>query len=296
MNPDDYVTCEICGKQLKSINDLHVKRMHNMSRAEYRLLYPDSSLDCVNLLNKLRENVKGNKNPAYQHGGRLSPFSKKFVHYKDDEYIKQLIETANTTRIANNNNSTTIEYYTSRGMSEEEAKVALTNRQTTFSLEKCIEKYGEELGKQKWQDRQDKWQTTLISKPEEEIKRINKLKVSGKGISKPESQLFNLLKENCPDLENQFHIKRSDKGYYLYDMRFGNKLIEFNGTFWHADPRKYKSDDIIRKTKVSDIWERDKTKTKVAEDNGYDLLVIWESDFKSNQTDTISKCLEFLHD
>jgi hypothetical protein len=42
-------------------------------------------------------------------------------------------------------------------MNEEEAKKALSERQTTFTLAKCILKYGEETGKQRWSDRQAKW-------------------------------------------------------------------------------------------------------------------------------------------
>ena len=43
-----------------------------------------------------------------------------------------------------------IEYYLKKGLNEEEAKLALKERQTTFSLEKCIKKYGFEEGTKKW--------------------------------------------------------------------------------------------------------------------------------------------------
>ena len=71
---------------------------------------------------------------------------------------------------------TNLKYYTIRGLTEEEAKNALKERQTTFSLEKCIERYGEIKGKEVWQERQDRWQDTLNSKSEEEKNRINKSK------------------------------------------------------------------------------------------------------------------------
>lgn len=73
-------------------------------------------------------------------------------------------------------NNVTLEYYLSRGYSEPEAKKLQTERQTTFSKEICIEKYGEEKGLEVWQGRKDKWQNSLNAKPEEEIKNINKRK------------------------------------------------------------------------------------------------------------------------
>jgi hypothetical protein len=56
---------------------------------------------------------------------------------------------------------TRIEYYLKRGYSEKEAKVELSNRQTTFSLDKCISKHGEKIGTKIWLDRQEKWQKSL---------------------------------------------------------------------------------------------------------------------------------------
>lgn len=84
----------------------------------------------------------------------------------------------------NHNNPLTIDYYTSRGFTEKEAKAKLKERQSTFSLEKCIERYGEEKGRKVFEARQEKWQNTLNSKPLEEIERINKAKMcDGRGYS-----------------------------------------------------------------------------------------------------------------
>ena len=39
-----------------------------------------------------------------------------------------------------------LEYWLSKGFSEEYAKLKIIERQKTFSLKKCIEKYGEDTG------------------------------------------------------------------------------------------------------------------------------------------------------
>lgn len=66
-------------------------------------------------------------------------------------------------------NSTRIEYYLHKGMSEEEAKQALSDRQKTFSLEICIEKYGEIEGTKIFNDRQTRWQNSLSKLDQDEL-------------------------------------------------------------------------------------------------------------------------------
>jgi len=73
-------------------------------------------------------------------------------------------------------NNTDIEYYLNKGYNEKEAKQKLKERQSTFSLEKCIEKYGKEKGLEVFNERQEKWQETLNSKSQEEIDDMNRRK------------------------------------------------------------------------------------------------------------------------
>lgn len=60
-------------------------------------------------------------------------------------------------------------------MTYDEAKESLSNRQRTFSKEKCIERYGED-GFKVWEERQNNWQNTLNSKSKSEKKEIDKKK------------------------------------------------------------------------------------------------------------------------
>jgi hypothetical protein len=54
-------------------------------------------------------------------------------------------------------NTTQIKYWIKKGFNEDEAKFKIKERQRTFTLEKCIEKYGEIQGKNIWLDRQYNW-------------------------------------------------------------------------------------------------------------------------------------------
>ena len=41
-------------------------------------------------------------------------------------------------------------------------------------------------------------------------------------------------------------------------------------------------------------WFLDNIKIQYAESQGYEVLVVWESDFKINKEDVIKKCIQFL--
>lgn len=58
-----------------------------------------------------------------------------------------------------------IQYWLSKGYSIDEAKIKLSNRQKTFSREICIQKYGENEGLNKFNERQKKWVNSLQKLP-----------------------------------------------------------------------------------------------------------------------------------
>lgn len=73
--------------------------------------------------------------------------------------------------------NTNVEYWIERGFSSEEALIKLHERQSTFSLQKCIERYGNSGGREVFVKRQRKWQKTLYeNKTDEEIIEMHKKK------------------------------------------------------------------------------------------------------------------------
>lgn len=290
---NSYISCALCGYRTTDL--AQHPQVHGLSQEQYRKQYGD--IKCKNL----RDKMKGSGNPGYQHGGKLSPFSKKFVNYTSDKDIASLKEQAVKTKVLNNSNPLTLTYYTAKGYTKEEAEQLIVNRQTTFSLDKCIEKHGEEAGKAIWQQRQDKWMAAMNSKTDEEIAKINKKKIYRNGMSsKQEKQLVEMIRNAGVDIETQHIIKRQDikNRYYSYDIFYNNKIIEYNGDIWHANPTKYKEGDVPKfpsnEKTSAEIWDKDKTKLETAAANGYSVLVIWESDFKSDKQKVIKECIDFL--
>lgn len=71
-----------------------------------------------------------------------------------------------------------IEYWLNKGYSLIDAKEELAKQQATFTLGKCIQKYGEVEGKHRWLERQEKWQNTLNLKSDSEKEEINRKKAT----------------------------------------------------------------------------------------------------------------------
>jgi predicted GIY-YIG superfamily endonuclease len=203
-----------------------------------KILYPDQKLLSVNLSMELSKRVEGDKNPGFKHGGRLSPFSSKFLKYNEfsnvetKEIVEKLFVKSINTRNINDNNSTRLSYYTSRGMSELDSEIALHNRQTTFSLEKCINDYGDELGTLIWADRQANWQNTLNSKSDEEKDLINSKKSSKVNYRSLwsqtlDSQGYFYIIEIYPNVVKIGVTSKSDirKRYNIIDLKNTNILL-----------------------------------------------------------------------
>lgn len=114
-------------------------------------------------------------------------------------------------------------------------------------------------------------------------------------ISKKEQQLYNILKKYFPKLNQQLSL-----GKYHYDFYLKNKIIEFNGDYWHANPDKYLFEDYVgiilnnQPTYAYEIWAKDEKKIQYAEQLGYKILIVWENNYIIEPRTTIKKCISFL--
>ena len=72
-------------------------------------------------------------------------------------------------------------------------------------------------------------------------------------------------------------------------------IVEINGDYIHANPKKYKADDIIRipgeSWTAQEKWARDKKKLDYLKSKGYLVFVVWESDNIENWKMAISNAL-----
>lgn len=162
-------------------------------------------------------------------------------------------------------------------------------KQKTHNLENFVRRYGVEEGERKWLEYVENKPTTFFSKLSMEM------------FEELENQLSTEVYD-CRYGEREYGIydKVHDR-YYKYDfcLHEQKKIIEFNGCYWHADPRIYQSSDVISfpgssKRYASDIWLRDDLKHQCAKRMGFDVFVVWESDFHQNREGVIQECLKFI--
>lgn len=181
----------------------------------------------------------------------------------------------------------TTEYWILRGYSKEEAKNKVSESQTLFSKKTCLEKYGEKKGLEIWSERQIKWMSSL-----------KKSGLHG-GFSKISLELFECIQRSIPNIQfgyNEAVLKINNMSYSIDCIDVTHKkIIEFYGDYWHANPNKFKATDIIKKTTAEKIWEHDRQKIQALNNNGYIVLIIWESEYKKDKQGTINKCIHFLN-
>lgn len=227
--------------------------------------------------------------------------------WSDEEAMKMVAKTQGTMseschRLGKNKDgykkrfTTNVDYYLNRGMNESEAREALRERQSTFSLKKCIKKYGEIDGQKKFNERQAKWIESLYDRSDDEIKELfksrmkNKFGVASKTSLKVFQPLIDMLKKENYINDGEYFIgDGNSKEFFLYDksqksVKFYdfcipkyNVIIEYNGEVWH--PRDENWTPISGETKTtSECLNRDRKKEDLAKENGFEILYIWDSE------------------
>jgi hypothetical protein len=115
-----------------------------------------------------------------------------------------------------------------------------------------------------------------------------------------EKEFTNMLIERIGELEHTSFNNPFGKWsnllntYVVYDIKHKNCIIEFNGDYWHANPKIYTDTAIIRGKTASDIWHRDMLKLKTVSDLGFLVMTVWEDDFKNDKIKTINKVTEWI--
>lgn len=159
----------------------------------------------------------------------------------------------------------------------------LEKQRYTCTPEYFIETYGEVQGLKKYNDFVEK---RLIGS-------------GGKGYSYIADEFFESVYNHFKGDRVYTHFlgtgeKLLGGKYHLdyYDETL-NVGIEFYGDFWHANPERYREDEIILGQQVSDIWLRDEERIaylneQLKDDNGR-IYVVWENDYKVDPAGTINK-------
>jgi hypothetical protein len=76
---------------------------------------------------------------------------------------------------------------------------------------------------------------------------------------------------------------------YDVDGLVETTAYEFMGDFWHANPKIYKPEQKIKGYTAQEKWEKDLKRAEVIKSMGYDLVIIWESDWNEFKQGIVSE-------
>jgi very-short-patch-repair endonuclease len=275
----DYLVCKICEAKTGELGT-HI-RMHNMSPTTYKQTYSLLTLKTQHQ----RDQMKGSNNPAYQHGGKFSPFSSKFKNGYDKEWHDNFIQNRKIDLAENKHKyKTNIEYWIDHTDGDIDAASALYKKFQTRDLSFFTAKYGTTQGTIKWKLKIERWIKNFKS--------VNYSKIS--------QQLFNEIMEVIPNhlkpsiyyatLNQLEMVKYTNKEYVLhvgstyirpdFICLDNKKIIEFDGAYWHSA------------AKTNPL--REATRDKLIIDSGFSVLHIREQDYKKNKEEAIHQCIKFL--
>jgi len=107
---------------------------------------------------------------------------------------------------------------------------------------------------------------------------------TGKTSSKIGHQWLDSLKNIS--LLREYPLSNAAKKYIVdgYDPST-NTVYEFLGDYWHGNPKIYKSTDLMKTRKIyfHELYHQTMRKFSDIKDAGYNLVYIWESDWREQQ-------------
>ena len=198
-------------------------------------------------------------------------------------------------------------YWTKQGYSESDARKKQSERQRTFTLEKCIEKYGEIEGLKIWKKRQKKWQETLQQK--DNYIDIVSSRCGHSFVSNISQEMFNAVYDKIKDLNiivyyaslnHEFGIGIRKRGGVLYDFVIPEikYAIEYNGERWHPRKEKLTKEEWKKwvhpftKESAAKVYKKDVQKNNAIIEQGYILDVVWNNDYIENKENTVNIIIE----
>jgi len=104
------------------------------------------------------------------------------------------------------------------------------------------------------------------------------------GKSKLEKEIYEEIIKILPYSEYNKTIKNSTRGFLPDIVILPNIILEVYGDYWHANPEKYKENDVMKRGLLAkEIWESDFIRQQLLEEMGYQVQIIWEKDWKLNK-------------
>lgn len=167
------------------------------------------------------------------------------------------------------------------------------NNGNIWTLGWFVEKYGEHVGTKKYNERCENLRKNSYFKIYNKKNKQNFSRISQNLFWK----IYNRVKHKgniyFGELNHEYSCG-TDRNFDFVDAK-NKKIIEFNGDNVHGNPHLYNSYDVLfHGLTVKEKRSIDKEKISKAENNGYEVLVIWEMDYKDFPNETLKECIRWL--
>ena len=109
--------------------------------------------------------------------------------------------------------------------------------------------------------------------------------------SKFERDIKDILSEKYELKKEKIKIKNRT---LFPDIVIGKNIIECYGDYWHCNPETYNETYYhkqINKT-AKEIWEYDKKRINILKKEGYNIIIIWEKEWKKDKNKIIEKIIK----
>jgi G:T-mismatch repair DNA endonuclease (very short patch repair protein) len=135
--------------------------------------------------------------------------------------------------------------------------------------------------KNKWDSGEMEHARKIMSDKMKETRRLGKIKSVIR--SKKEKNIILEIKKLGYSVIHSFRIETKICDIFIPKL---NLIIEFNGDYWHCNPKKYNADyyNQVKGKTAKELWEYDKNKIDLIRSYGYNLEVVWESDLNEDTT------------
>lgn len=141
--------------------------------------------------------------------------------------------------------------------------------------------------KKKWDNGEMEHVRKMFSKTIKKTRRLGKIKSIIR--SKKEKEIIKEIKKMGYEVKHSLKIDTKICDIFLPKL---NLVIEYNGDYWHCNPKKYSADYFhqVKKKTAKELWEYDNNKIDLIKRKGYNLVIVWESDLKEDP-DLINKII-----
>lgn len=320
--------CEVCGEVFETYAALfaHIKKMHKLNRIEYynKYLKKEGEGVCLNCgkPTKLWTISRGYYNFCshrcdYDYRKKLPKTGEQSKHkefiYKNGKYICKICGKHTNllgSHVVQTHHILSKEYYdkylkkVGEGIcpicGKETRFVNLQRRYKIYCSNKCSNNSIKTINKRK--------HTTYLNHGDENYRNSEQArKTSAKHIadgtiklpkeicqSQAETDIIEFIKtfyKNKIVHGERLELDGYELDIWLPDIRVG---IEFDGEYWHADPRRFKPSDIIKDKTAQEIWARDKRKDLLCESKGINLLRIKEYDYNHNRDEIFTNLYKYI--